>query len=75
LFAERIAADMLAGAVCRLVRSGALDARSEAGDAVLSYASVRHGDSNPIGNVERVYDDARARRAEGASCVRERAQP
>lgn len=49
-------ADRLAGAVDRLVRSGKLDARSEAGDALLDYACSRHGDREPIMAVRCVYD-------------------
>lgn len=47
------AADKLAAAVIALVKAGKLDARSEAGDAVLSYASIRFGDRNPIGDLEK----------------------
>lgn len=49
-------AGRLAGAVDRLVRSGKLDARSEAGDALLDYAASRHGDREPIIAVRRAYD-------------------
>lgn len=47
------AADRLALTVIKLVKSGVLDARSEAGDQVLNYASMRFGDSNPIGDMEK----------------------
>lgn len=45
------AADKLAAEVAALVRSGKLDARSKAGDALLGYASIRFGSSDPIGDL------------------------
>lgn len=46
------AADKLAAAVSKLVKARVLDARSEAADELLNYASLRFGDSNPIGDLE-----------------------
>jgi len=48
-----IAADRLAMAVNKLVKQGIIDARSEAADRLLDYASQRFGDNNPIGNLEK----------------------
>lgn len=58
------AADLLAGAVARLVDLGIIDARSEAGDLLLDYASTRHGDSRPIAAVRdaALYLNARRKR-------------
>lgn len=47
------AADKLAAAVNALVHKGLLDARSPAADALLNYASLRFGDQNPIGDLEK----------------------
>jgi hypothetical protein len=47
-----MAADKLAAAVSKLVRRGILDARSEAADKLLDYASIRFGDRNPVGDLE-----------------------
>jgi hypothetical protein len=48
---ERTAADRLAHAVCTMIDRHALDARSLAGDALLDYAEIRHGTSEPIAAV------------------------
>lgn len=45
------AADDLAYEVHALVQSGALDARCKAADAVLEYALIRFGSSNPINDL------------------------
>jgi hypothetical protein len=55
------AADALAGACCRMVDRDAIDARSEIGDALLDYASSRHGHGDPIGGVRRAYDLLKSR--------------
>jgi len=57
------AADILAGAVLRRMNEhidGEIDARSEIGDALLDYASSRHGDANPLGDVLSAYEKLRA---------------
>jgi hypothetical protein len=41
-------ADRLAHEVKRLVERGVIDARSPAGDALLDYGGVRHGEWAPI---------------------------
>ena len=48
-----MAADKLAFEVSKLVRKGIIDARSEAADRLLDYASGRFGHSDPIGDLER----------------------
>ena len=52
------AADRLAYEVNRLVRRGVIDARSAAADSLLDYASGRFGDSDPIGQLERRFEQA-----------------
>jgi hypothetical protein len=47
-----MAADKLAVAVNKLIGRGILDSRSEAADRLLDYASIRFGDSNPVGDLE-----------------------
>ncbi len=59
---ERVAADRLAGEVNKLIGLYALDARSPVADALLDYASIRHGDVNPITEVERAYEAIRSHR-------------
>lgn len=59
---ERLLVERLAGAVCAMIDRGALDARSEAGDALLDYASVTYGDERPIESVRERYLPKRAAR-------------
>ncbi|MGD0976900.1 MAG: hypothetical protein ABR875_01220 [Minisyncoccia bacterium] len=48
-----IAADGLAMSVNKLVKEGFLDSRSDAADRLLNYASMRFGDRDPIGDLEK----------------------
>lgn len=52
-------ADRLAGEVLKLVDRGVLDARSAAADALLDYASTRHGDDDPMQGVRDTFDQLR----------------
>lgn len=45
------AADRLAGEVCRLTDARTLGTRTPAADALLDYATARHGQSDPIGKI------------------------
>lgn len=55
----RLAADRLAGEVCKLVDAHTHDARSAVADALLDYASIRHGDQSPIENVRGAFNELR----------------
>jgi hypothetical protein len=56
---QRRSMERLAGAVCAMIDRDALDARSEAADALLDYASLLYGDERPIETVRERYADVR----------------
>lgn len=54
-------ADLMAGAVVRLVDAGALDARSELADLALDYGGIRHDGNEPIAGVRKRYAELRSK--------------
>ena len=52
-----MAADRLAGEVCKLVDDDVHDARSAVGDALLDYAATRHEGGDVIGKVRETFND------------------